>query len=328
MDAGQPDDLVRLLRLPGIGGAIRRRSIRIGTGVSVAGTRIAPVTAHSIATINRLAPGRTFLGIGTGNTAQRIMGQPPIRYAEFEEYCRVLRGLLDGEEVEFTYRGRTRALRFDMAELGFIDIENHIDFYISGFYPRTHRLAGRYGDGLVCSVPPHQGFTERALGNVKIGADQAGRELPSAFPVASLTAAIVLEPGEAMDSPRVIDAVGPFAIASVHYIYDKIKERGGEPPPHMRPFWNEYCALVEQTPESHRHLRVHAGHCTTMHPDEVRFVTPDLIRATCLAGTADEVLEQVRGLADEGLGQIIILPSLSAQYRNIEEFSKKVMMRL
>ena len=43
--------------------------IRIGTGVAIPGTRIAPVTAHSIASINRIAPGRVFLGIGTGHTA-------------------------------------------------------------------------------------------------------------------------------------------------------------------------------------------------------------------------------------------------------------------
>ena len=47
--------------------------IRLGTGVSIAGTRAAPVTAHSIATINKLAPGRTFLGIGTGHTAMRAI---------------------------------------------------------------------------------------------------------------------------------------------------------------------------------------------------------------------------------------------------------------
>ena len=44
-------------------------TIRLGTGVAIAGTRIAPVTAHSIASINRIAPGRVFLGIGTGHTA-------------------------------------------------------------------------------------------------------------------------------------------------------------------------------------------------------------------------------------------------------------------
>ena len=47
--------------------------IRLGTGVAIAGTRIAPVTAHSIASINQIAPGRVFLGIGTGHTAMRVM---------------------------------------------------------------------------------------------------------------------------------------------------------------------------------------------------------------------------------------------------------------
>ena len=51
--------------------------IQIGTGVSIPRTRIAPVTAHSIASINRLAPGRVFLGLGTGHTAMRVMGMKP-----------------------------------------------------------------------------------------------------------------------------------------------------------------------------------------------------------------------------------------------------------
>ena len=40
--------------------------IRLGTGVAIAGTRTAPVTAHSIATINQIAPGRVFLGFCGG----------------------------------------------------------------------------------------------------------------------------------------------------------------------------------------------------------------------------------------------------------------------
>ena len=75
--------------------------------VAIAGTRTAPVTAHSIASIHRLAPGRTFLGIGAGNTALRLMGHRPLGVAEFGEYLRVVRALLDGDEVDFSFRGRT-----------------------------------------------------------------------------------------------------------------------------------------------------------------------------------------------------------------------------
>jgi alkanesulfonate monooxygenase SsuD/methylene tetrahydromethanopterin reductase-like flavin-dependent oxidoreductase (luciferase family) len=89
----------------------------------------------------------------------------------------------------------------------------------------------------------------------------------------------------------------------------------------MRGFWKEYCAMVEQTPQRMRHLRVHAGHCTYLLDEEVKFVIPELIRTTCLAGTADEVIEQVRGLAEAGLHQIMLLPSLESQYRSLQDFS-------
>ena len=305
------------------------RTIRLGTGVSVAGTRIAPVTAHSIATINRLAPGRVFLGIGTGNTAQRLMGQRPIRYAEFEEYVRVLHGLLHGEEVDYACPGgERRSIRFDMLDLGFMQIEPRIPIHVSGFYHRTQRLAGRYGDGLVVSIPPHRDFVARARANAARGAADAGRTLPDGFYLSSLTTAVVLEPGETLESDRVIRDCGPFVVSSIHYIYEKIRENGGEPPPHMRPFWKKYCRLVEEAPERSRHLRVHAGHCTWLRPDEAEFVTPELIRTTCLAGTPDELVERIRHLDEAGLDHVMLLPSLETQRHTIEAFSRKVMSRL
>ena len=84
--------------------AVNTSRIEIGTGVAIPGTRIAPVTAHSIGTINQLAPGRTFLGIGTGHTAMRVMGQDPMPVKEFREYLRIVRALLNGEPVDYTFR--------------------------------------------------------------------------------------------------------------------------------------------------------------------------------------------------------------------------------
>src|SRR5689334_23924666 len=98
--------------------------IRLGTGVSVAGVRIAPVTAHSIASINQIAPGRIFLGIGTGHTAMRVMGQDPMRTGEFREYLRVVRALLDGQAVDYTYRGKTREIKFLHLDRHFINLDS------------------------------------------------------------------------------------------------------------------------------------------------------------------------------------------------------------
>ena len=308
--------------------AQQTRTIKLGTGVAIAGTRIAPVTAHSIATVNRLAPGRTFLGIGTGNTAMRLMGHKPILLKEFAHDLRVIRALLTGDEVEFTWRGQTSIIKMAMPELDFIDLNHPIPIYVSGFGPKAQALAGEYGDGLVMSIPPQPGFMERSLRNVQYGADQAGRSLDiDAFHTTSLTTAVILEPGEPLTSERVIRECGPFVISSLHYIYDKVRQWGGNPPPHVRGIWEEYSQLVEQTPESHRHMRIHAGHCTYMLPEEEKFVTPDLIKGTCLVGTPDEIVEQVQLLEASGLTQIMILPSLETQYGVIEQFARQVMTK-
>ena len=52
--------------------AVNSSKIKLATGISVASNRIPPVTVHSIATINEIAPGRVLLGFGTGHTGRRV----------------------------------------------------------------------------------------------------------------------------------------------------------------------------------------------------------------------------------------------------------------
>src|SRR5262245_57110231 len=66
--------------------ARQTRRIRLGPGTAICGTRIPPVHVAAMATLNRLAPGRVHLGIGTGNTALRSMGQRPMRVAQYAVY--------------------------------------------------------------------------------------------------------------------------------------------------------------------------------------------------------------------------------------------------
>ena len=89
-----------------------------------------------------------------------------------------------------------------------------------------------------------------------------------------------------------------------------------------------YTEMVEQTPAVRRHMRIHEGHCTYLLPEEAQFVTPELIRKTCLVGRAEEVIEQVRRLEQAGLHHLILLPSLETQNSVLERFSSQVMARL
>ena len=84
--------------------AVNTKKIKLGTGVAIASNRIAPVTVHSIATINQLAPGRVILGFGTGHTGRRVMGLPPVKQAEFREQVRVIRDLLQRRRGDLQHR--------------------------------------------------------------------------------------------------------------------------------------------------------------------------------------------------------------------------------
>lgn len=309
--------------------ATQTSTIQLGTGVSVVGTRTAPVTAHSIATINRLAPGRTFLALGNGNTAWRLMGHKPVNLATFTDYVRVVRGLLDGEEVSWTHRGRTTPIQFQMPDLGFIDLEPRIPIYVSGFGPKSQAMAGRYGDGLVMSIPPEPWAMERTKAHVTEGAKEGGRTLDwDDFLTCSLTAAAVLRPGEDLTSERIVRSVGPFVVSSLHYTYDKCRQYGTEPPRHLHHIWERYTELVEATPEPVRHNRIHVGHCTFTHPDEVQFVTPELIESMCLVGSPSDIVAKLEALDGCGLDQLMLLPSLESRFEALEEFGQHVLPRL
>jgi alkanesulfonate monooxygenase SsuD/methylene tetrahydromethanopterin reductase-like flavin-dependent oxidoreductase (luciferase family) len=156
------------------------RRMRLGTGVNVPALRLAPAAANGIATINRLAPGRCFIGFGTGHTGLRLLGRRPMRLAPFREYVEVVRKLLRGEEVDYALEGESHPIRFQMREHRFIDLEHPIPVYVAGFGPRAQALAGEIGDGLISGLP-RGGTLPAMLANARRGAERTGRALPADF---------------------------------------------------------------------------------------------------------------------------------------------------
>ena len=83
--------------------------IKLGTLVAIPSNRLAPVTAAAAASINKIAPGRVIVGLGTGYTGRNTMGLPALTMDAFEEYARQVKGLLNGEDV-LLREGRPRAV--------------------------------------------------------------------------------------------------------------------------------------------------------------------------------------------------------------------------
>jgi alkanesulfonate monooxygenase SsuD/methylene tetrahydromethanopterin reductase-like flavin-dependent oxidoreductase (luciferase family) len=306
--------------------------IRLGTGVAIAGTRLAPVTAHSIASINRLAPGRTFLGIGTGHTAMRIMGARPMKVSAFREYLRVVRGLLHGQEVEHTLNGETRPIRFLDRELECVNTEQPVEIYVAANGPKALKAAGAYGDGRICAGNEPLGVLARNLEVIREGAAEAGRDVDEGFHTAALTFACVLRPGETLESERVIDETDSAVVSTLHYWYELYQEWGRDDfvSDRVRGVWEDYKAYVEETmPPERRHQMLHRGHCAFCPPEERRFVTPDMIRiAGGLVGEPDEIIERLGQLETAGLKEVTLLPPAAHMRSNFRDFAGQVMAKV
>lgn len=302
--------------------AERTSTINLGTGVAIAGTRPAPVNAAGIATINALAPGRTFFGTGAGNTAQRIMDLPPVRIAQFGAYLEEIVPLIKGEEAMHRDGDRQVPIRHIMPDKGFVNFEDKIPVYVSGFGPKSLALAGKYGDGAVLGVSRPDGVA-MSWAAIEAGAREAGRTINrDDFYTTALTTIVVLEDGEAVTSDRVKSQCGAMAMASVHFAYDQYRNFGHQPPGFLGGIWDDYRKLLESYPEERRHQRIHGGHNCWVLEEEAQFLTEEVLRAASMIGTRQQLLDQIGLLEEAGLNQIMILPSFDTKEDVLKEVAE------
>jgi alkanesulfonate monooxygenase SsuD/methylene tetrahydromethanopterin reductase-like flavin-dependent oxidoreductase (luciferase family) len=302
--------------------------IKIGTGVAITGTRIAPVTAHSIASINEIAPGRVFLGIGTGHTAMRVMGQDPMKTSEFREYLRVVRTLLDGDAVDYTYRGQTREIKFIHRDRHFINLDNHIPIYAAANGPKALEATGALADGWI-TVGGRAEVVKPKLERIRKGAELSGRSLPADFHTAFITTSCVLRPGEKLTDERVVDETGSWVMCELHFFYEIWKQSGEKDeliPPHFANVWSEYVERVKNfsLPEAARHRQIHDGHLVYVQPEERKFVTPDAIRTGCIVGTPEEIVGQLRTIEEAGIREITLWPPMDHERKVFRDFAELV----
>src|SRR5215471_21518474 len=112
--------------------------IRLGSRVITPVTRHPAVAASAAATLAELAPGRTLIGIGTGDSAAYTIGAKAVPLAELSEYALAIRSLMMEGRAE--YHGRPATFTWSRVR---------VPIYLAASGPKTLRLAGRIADGAV-----------------------------------------------------------------------------------------------------------------------------------------------------------------------------------
>ena len=306
--------------------ALQTKTMKLGMGVAVPGLRLAPTLAGGMATLNKVAPGRVFVALGTGNTGMRLLGRKPMTLKRFEAYAHTVRNLLDGKDAEYEHEGETHHIRFMLNDKGYRNLHDPIPMYLAGYGPKAQALAGRVADGLTTNIP-RGGTLDSILANVKQGVAAGGRSLDN-FHLSVRVNFAVLDPGEAVDSERIVNEFGPAITTSIHSSVDRHLEYDEDPPEFLRPIWNDYLDFHMARPAATRQKTMHESHNAYVAPDERRFVTPEVIKRFCIVGQPAEVLEQVRELERRGVRQLMCNFPLQRGYQMVRDYAKNIIQKL
>lgn len=258
----------------------RTRSIVLGTLIENPVMRHPAVIAGSIATVDRLDPGRTLLGMGVGDTAVRLMGRKPATVAALEQAIRTIRTLCAGERVAVDAR-RPAALRHAAP----------VPVWVATQGPKTLRMAGRVADGVFIRVGVHETNLRLAVETVHAGAAEAGRD-PNEVRIGCVFHTIVDDDAERARR------IGRAAAAGYYEYSPALFDNVGLP-------WNgdDVAALKQRVwPDFHHARDLEAA------GDVVSFLPDDAVDAFALHGSFEEIKAQLLTILGYGLPIEIVVP--------------------
>jgi probable F420-dependent oxidoreductase len=256
-------------------------TMRLGHCVTNPGTREPTVVASAYATLHDISDGRMVMGIGRGDSARRYIGQQPVRVAEFERSCRMIKDFMNGREVE--WNGKRLQLKWVRPELP------EIPMWIAGYGPKALGVAGRVGDGVIIQLADPD-IISWIMDTARRAAAEAGRD-PDALQC------IVCAPSHISDDlAEARDQVRWFPAMVSNHVMDLIERYGadGSVIPkaltdyvHARRFY-----------DYDEHSRVGAKHG--------EFVTDEICDRFCVLGTPEQASAKLRELEALGVDQFNI----------------------
>ena len=178
------------------------RRVLIGPSVTNPVTRHPAVAASGIATVDEIAPGRTFFGIGSGDSAILNLAERPATLADMRAYIAAVRALHTRRETE--WRGRTARLTW---------APRAVPIYLSAEGPRTLELAGEIADGVIVNVGLEPSLVRDAVAHVHAGARRAGCD-PAAVDLWCMVRANVTD-----DVAAGIDEIRMELASNAHHVF-------------------------------------------------------------------------------------------------------------
>ena len=252
--------------------------LMVGPMVTNPGTRDWSVTASLFATLNDMFGNRTVCGIGRGDSARRVIGQPPVTLATMAEAMHVIKGLAEGREVML----HGAPIRIPWVRDGSLEI------WMAAYGPKALALVGQQADGFILQTADPD-IARWTVGSVRDAARAAGRD-PEEITICVAAPAYV---GSDLEHQR--DQLRWFGGMVGNHVADLVA-RYGEGGPVPREL-TDYIKGREGYDYSH-HGR--AGN------PSADFVPDAIVDRFCLLGPAAAHADRLRELAGIGVDQFAV----------------------
>jgi probable F420-dependent oxidoreductase len=253
-------------------------ALTVGPMVTNPLTRDWSVTASLFATLNDMFGNRTVCGIGRGDSARRVIGQPPSSLATLSQAMRVIKDLAEGRAADL--HGTTVQIPWVR--------DGRLEIWMAGYGPKALALAGQQADGFILQTADPE-IARWTFGAVRDAARAAGRD-PAAITMCVAAPAYVGD-----DLPHQRDQLRWFGGMVGNHVADLVA-RYGESGPVPRAL-TDYIAGRQGYDYSH-HGR--AGNQST------DFVPDDIVDRFCLLGPESAHASRLAELAEIGADQFAI----------------------
>src|SRR3712207_5517167 len=227
-----------------------------------------------------ISNGRMVMGIGRGDSSRRVVGLKPVKVAEFERRCSMMKDLMNGRKVQWNDKE---------LELGWVRDElPEIEMWIAGYGPKALAVAGRVGDGVIIQLADPQ-IIQWIMATARAAAEEAGRD-PNALKCVVGAPSMVGD-----DIARARDQVRWFPAMVSNHVMDLIEKYGWESeiPTALTDF-----VKARKFYDYKDHSRVGAAHG--------EFVTDEICDRFCVLGTPEQAKEKLRELESVGVDQFNI----------------------
>ncbi len=281
--------------------ADRTERIKLGHFVTNPGIRDPTITASWYATMQDLSNGRMVMGIGRGDSSRRVVGLKPVKVAEFEASCAMIKELMNGRKVDWNEKE---------LELTWVRDElPDIEMWVAGYGPKALAVAGRVGDGVIIQLADPQ-IIQWIMDTARRSAEEAGRD-PSALKCH------VCAPSHVSDD--IADAreqVRWFPAMVSNHVMDLIERYGWE---------SEIPAALTDFVKARKfydykdHSRVGAAHG--------EFVTDEICDRFCVLGTPEQATEKLKELEAVGVDQFNVYLMTEGQEETLKAYGDDIIPR-